>query len=96
MAVDVGFEALRESRPGGGEDNRFVASYFEGSVRVAYGLSSIFELRAGFSGGWFHPDSPDSVTLTQEGSTVTPDGGLNPSPGIGDVTLGLKILSAFG
>ncbi|MCU0722554.1 MAG: hypothetical protein MUC63_02870 [Planctomycetes bacterium] len=96
FGFDLGFEGLRETRIGEKEGNRWEASFYEATTRISYGLTRVFEVRAGFNVAWFRPDDPDTVSLTQEGEAVLPAGTLEGlEPGIGNVLLGLKIFSAF-
>ncbi|GEM_PF-3129641 len=96
FSLDLKLEAARASKDGEVEPIRFDASYLESVFRLGYGLSEDFEVRAGFNVGWFHPDDEeDSVRLVQEDQTVFPPDDFDPKPNIGDIDLGLKILSAF-
>ncbi|MHC5080523.1 MAG: hypothetical protein ACYTHN_16045, partial [Planctomycetota bacterium] len=96
FAIDLRFEGVRNATTGQhGSSNRFDASFFEAVTDFAYGLTRQFEVRAGFNIAWFRPDNEDAVRLTQAGETVFPPEDFDPKPGVGNVRIGLKILSAF-
>jgi len=95
-SFDLHFEAVRSTRTGSGDDeNRFDASFFESVSRMAYGIARNFEVRAGFNVAWFKPDGEGAVRLTQAGKAVFPPEDFDPRPNLGNLTLGLKIFSAF-
>jgi hypothetical protein len=95
FGFDARFEAVRSSRTGDDPENRFDAFFYESVTSLAFGLTRDLEVRAGFNVAYFRPDGRDSVRITQGGEVVLPPEDFETRPGVGDILLGVKVLSAF-
>jgi hypothetical protein len=97
FALDQRLEGVRESHPPPGESgaNRFDATFFQSMTQISLGLTRDIEIRAGFDLAYFVPDNDDSLRLTQKGEEVLGPGDFDPKPNLGNLMLGVKILSAF-
>ncbi len=93
FSVGAGHSFCTDSEEKAG--NRFKASFTETRVDLGYGISSLIEVRAGFNIASFTFDNLDDVKATQDGIEVFPPDRFNPSVGLGDVLLGLKMEAVY-